>query len=100
MMAHNRLQDIADGTSHTMMLIETRRALGPWTAGGPSSVRGVDPATRPYIGRGHPFGGYHPGGANVAMADGSIRFVKESVDPKVFEAAATIAGGEAVPDDW
>jgi prepilin-type processing-associated H-X9-DG protein len=92
--------DIADGTGQTMMLAETRRDQAPWSAGGPSSVRPVDPATRPYLGRDRPFGGNHDGGANVAMADGSVRFVRETIDPKVFEALATIAGGEAVPAGW
>jgi prepilin-type processing-associated H-X9-DG protein len=95
-----KLADIRDGTSRTMMLAETGVGHAPWSAGGPTSVRGVDPATRPYLGRGRPFGGYHPGGANVAMADGSVRFVRESVDPRVFEALATIAGGEALPAEW
>jgi prepilin-type processing-associated H-X9-DG protein len=92
--------DIRDGTSTTMAVIETTRGHGPWTAGGPTSVRGVDPATRPYIGHNHPFGGYHAGGANLAFADGSVRFVKETIDPKVFEAIATIAGGEELPPGW
>jgi hypothetical protein len=35
-----KLDDIIDGTSQTMMLIETTRNHGAWTAGGPSSVRG------------------------------------------------------------
>jgi prepilin-type processing-associated H-X9-DG protein len=95
-----RMADIRDGMSQTMMLAESRIGLAPWTAGGPSSVRGVDPRSRPHVGPGRAFGGYHPGGANVAMADGSVRFVRETIDPKVFEAMATIAGGESVPTDW
>ena len=46
------------------------------------------------------FGGYHHRGANVAMADGSVRWVRETVAPVVFEAMSTIAGGESVPADW
>jgi prepilin-type processing-associated H-X9-DG protein len=38
----------------------------------------------------------HPGGVNVAMADGSLRFVADDVEPAVWKAAATRAGGEAV----
>jgi prepilin-type processing-associated H-X9-DG protein len=37
----------------------------------------------------------HRGGATVGMADGSVRFVADAVDPGVWAAAATIAGGEA-----
>jgi prepilin-type processing-associated H-X9-DG protein len=95
-----KLDDIIDGTSQTMMVVETTSNLGAWTAGGPSSVRGVDRATQPYIGRDRPFGGYHPGGANVLMADGSVIFLREKVAPGVFEAISTIAGGERLPTSW
>ena len=94
-----RMADIRDGMSLTMMLVESGIGLAPWTAGGPSSVRGVNPQARPYLGLGRVFGCYHPGGANVAMADGSVRWVRETVDPVVFEAMSTIAGGESVPAD-
>jgi prepilin-type N-terminal cleavage/methylation domain-containing protein/prepilin-type processing-associated H-X9-DG protein len=39
----------------------------------------------------------HPGGVNVAMADGSIRFMSQSVDLlTVWRPLATIAGGEVL----
>jgi prepilin-type N-terminal cleavage/methylation domain-containing protein len=38
----------------------------------------------------------HPGGANHAMGDASVRFVTNSVDLKVYQAAGSIAGGEAL----
>src|SRR5262249_15130062 len=91
---HTRPADIKDGASTTMMIAEAASANGPWTAGGPATVRGLDPARRPYIGPGRQFGGNHVGGAMVMFADGSVRFVGELVDPKVFEALSTIAGGE------
>jgi prepilin-type N-terminal cleavage/methylation domain-containing protein/prepilin-type processing-associated H-X9-DG protein len=37
----------------------------------------------------------HPGGVNVVMADGSGQFVGDTVDPAVWKALATRAGGEA-----
>ena len=36
----------------------------------------------------------HRGGVTVGLADGSVRFVADAVDPAVWTAAATIAGGE------
>jgi prepilin-type processing-associated H-X9-DG protein len=95
-----RPEDITDGTATTMAVIETTLGHGPLSAGGFSSVRGVDTTTRPYIGRNRPFGGYHAGGANVAFADGSVRFVRDTIAPNIFEAVATIAGGEDRPHGW
>jgi prepilin-type processing-associated H-X9-DG protein len=95
-----RMVDIADGTSTTMMLAETTFANGPWTAGGPATVRGLDQGRQPYLGLGRQFGGAHPGGAMVAFADGSVRFLPETIAPTVFEAIATIAGGEVIAERW
>jgi prepilin-type processing-associated H-X9-DG protein len=89
-----RPQDVERGLSNTMMVIETRQGLGPWTAGGPATIRGVDPATKPYIGPGLPWGGYHRGGTYVLFADGSVRFIKDTVEPRTFEMISTIAGYE------
>jgi prepilin-type processing-associated H-X9-DG protein len=95
-----RLEDFKDGISATMMLAETELANGPWTAGGPATVRGLDPSRQPYIGRGRQFGGLHRGGVNLAFADGSVRFLSETIDRKVFEALSTVAGGESLPAGW
>jgi prepilin-type processing-associated H-X9-DG protein len=88
--------DVKDGLAQTMMVAESSSPAGPWFAGGRNTVRGLDPAQQPYIGKGRQFGDTHAGGVNVLMADGSVRFIKETADPKVFEAMSTIAGGEKV----
>jgi prepilin-type processing-associated H-X9-DG protein len=85
-------QDATAGISFTMMVAETRRDLGPWVAGGPATVRGLAPDETRYVGAGRPFGGLHPGGANVLWVDTSVRFVKDSVAPEVFRSQATLAG--------
>ena len=41
-----------------------------------------------------PFGSRHPGGANFALADGSVRHFPETTDFTVLGDLATIAGGE------
>jgi prepilin-type N-terminal cleavage/methylation domain-containing protein/prepilin-type processing-associated H-X9-DG protein len=42
---------------------------------------------------------FHPGGVNVCMADGSVRFVKESINQLVWWALGTKGGGEVVSSD-
>lgn len=88
---------VKDGLANTLLLMETARRPGPWIAGGYSTVRGLDPGERPYIGFGKQFGGAHPGGANVSMADGSGRFISQNVSSRVLELLAGIADGDT-PD--
>jgi prepilin-type processing-associated H-X9-DG protein len=95
-----RPADIKDGTASTMMLAETDNLPGPWFAGGRATVRGLDPTNQPYIGKGRQLGGNHAGEANVLMADGSIKFISESINPKILEALSTMAGGEKLPVPW
>jgi prepilin-type N-terminal cleavage/methylation domain-containing protein/prepilin-type processing-associated H-X9-DG protein len=45
------------------------------------------------------FHSLHAGGCNFAFCDGSIRFVKEAINPQVFSALATRAGGEVISAD-
>jgi prepilin-type processing-associated H-X9-DG protein len=43
-----------------------------------------------------PASSYHAGGANVCMADGSVRFVSETINADVWLAAGSRHGGESV----
>jgi hypothetical protein len=96
-----RLEDIKDGASFTLLIMETATANGPWTAGGPPTVRGLEPGKLPYLGPAGQFSTRHrPHVTHAAFADGSVRSLATSVNPEVLEALATIAGGEAVPDDF
>ncbi len=45
------------------------------------------------------FGSLHPGGANFAMADGSVRFLKSTLAQPVYHALGTRAGGEVISSD-
>ena len=86
-----RFADIRDGTSNTILVVEAnddRAAV--WTK--PDDWQ-YD-AEHPMAG----LGAAHPGGFSVAIADGSVRFISKDLDPKVFHALLTIAGGEVVPD--
>jgi prepilin-type processing-associated H-X9-DG protein len=41
----------------------------------------------------------HPGGVNILMADGHVRFVKDGIQPRVWWALGTRAGGEIINGD-
>jgi len=87
---------ITDGLEPTLLLAETARDVGPWTAGGPGTVRGVELNRPPMLGKGGQLGGLHPDGANVLFADGNIAFLSAAIDPHVLAAMTTIAGA---PED-
>jgi prepilin-type N-terminal cleavage/methylation domain-containing protein/prepilin-type processing-associated H-X9-DG protein len=42
---------------------------------------------------------FHPGGANVVMCDGSVRFLRESLSGAAFRALLSVDGGEVAPND-
>ena len=41
----------------------------------------------------------HPGGVNVMLADGSVRFIKDSINPQTWMALGTKANGEVITSD-
>lgn len=82
-----RMSDITDGTSNTIAFAEAAAPV-PWSA--PQDIPADTSAT---------FGGMgstHPGGANVAMGDGSVRFFRRTVNPAVLKAVTTRNGGEVI----
>lgn len=99
------MQDIKDGISTTMALSEVLDG-GPWTAGGQATVRGLAAVGRPYLGDGGQFTSPHRTAfflgtrpdVNVAFADCSVRRLSATLSPQVFEALATIAGGEQIDE--
>jgi len=45
------------------------------------------------------FKSFHPGGVNMAMADGSVKFLKQTMHPRVYNALGTRARGEVISAD-
>lgn len=84
-----RFSEIHDGTSSTIMLLEVNDSEAVvWTR--PDDWK-FDPR-RPMAG----LGSSHVDGFNAAFADGSVRFLADSLDPDVFKAWLTTSGGELV----
>jgi prepilin-type N-terminal cleavage/methylation domain-containing protein/prepilin-type processing-associated H-X9-DG protein len=42
---------------------------------------------------------YHPGGVNALLGDGSVRFIKSSINGGTWRALGTVAGGEVISSD-
>ncbi len=82
-----KISDVTDGTSNTLLVGETQSTV-VWTA--PDDLT-MDPS-QPMLG----FSSNHSGGFNALFADGSVRFLKRSIVPKVLEALATRNGGEVI----
>ena len=127
----NRISDVTDGTSNSIMLGEcagredvwrkrtmtaldygsgnTRARGGAWATNdnvytiGTQTTTSYGSGTTTIPGKlginnsneyGHCFYSFHDGGANFAFADGSIKFLGESMDLRVLGNLVTRAGGE------
>ena len=92
------LNDITDGTSNTLLVVEACGSQIIWTEPRDVDV-GVQPTGVNLNGNtpGQSAGwlsSYHVGGTQVLMADGSVRFLSAQTDPAVLKKLATINDGE------
>ncbi|HZZ82351.1 MAG TPA: DUF1559 domain-containing protein [Gemmataceae bacterium] len=85
------LKDLQHGTETTIMAAETLD-VGPWTAGGHATVRDLIPDALPYFGEEAQFGANHRSVSNVLFADASVRTFDASLNPRLAEAMAALAG--------
>ena len=118
-----RYEDIMDGSSQTIFLGEKFLGAGGdlgWMSGTRATLRntgtllnvglrqwlhergrGPAPAMIPPAAGGEKeelavggFSSYHPGGANVALGDGSVRFLSETIDPQILQQLGHRADGK------
>ncbi|MEM9700828.1 MAG: DUF1559 domain-containing protein [Planctomycetota bacterium] len=88
------LRSITDGTANTLMTGTVSGSVGPWAQGGNATVRAF--TQKPYLNGPDGFGGSEVGGTQFGMADGSVRFISETIDDEVLEALSTARGGELI----
>ena len=114
------LRDLTDGTTHTILLAETREPnAAVWIDGTSASIaarrfdESSDPTyalpgsalnVKPYFEYGGPAAiemdwgpsSMHPGVINHLLADSSVQTIQDTIDPAVYDALVTRAGGEPV----
>jgi prepilin-type processing-associated H-X9-DG protein len=101
--------DITDGCSSTIFLGEKRVDISTdlgWPSGTRATLRNTGhPLNAPAGSRGPDddtvggFASLHPGGANFAFGDGSVRFLRQTIQPRVFRLLGNRADGEMIGDD-
>jgi hypothetical protein len=111
------LTDVTDGTSNTIMLAEmswespfgTRfrtwlrggEAGGCYCVGARNATNAINSGSKANLIAQFnevPMGSMHPGGANFALGDASVRFLQESISITTYRALASRNGGEVVGD--
>ncbi len=87
-----KIPKITDGTSNTIFVVDASndRAVtwtrpDDWDIDSKLDLKGIF--------------GHHPGGTPFSFADGSVRFIKDSVAPGVLEKLITRDGGEVIGQD-
>jgi len=112
-----RYENITDGSSHTIFLSEKPLGVGGtdlgWLSGTRATLRNTGtvpnamraalprygapaatpPADKPDLVVGG-LGSYHPGGINVALGDGSVRFISDNIDPATFRQLGNRSDGK------
>ena len=105
-----RFADVLDGTSNTLGVGEVRDGHLPenpniWSVGSRHAhcLRTTEnPINTPpgtgitYTNLNGAFMSRHTGGANFALADGSVRFLQQNMDITLYRALSTVRGGEVV----
>ena len=122
--SRTRIGDVTDGTSSTIFAIERESKRSPRTTWVGAVTGSTNPPTNPlYDDEGPPTlvltntgsagdgrvpnnaldhvedaSSKHTSGVNTLLGDGSVRMIQSTINPKVWEALGTRAGGEVVSE--
>jgi prepilin-type processing-associated H-X9-DG protein len=88
-----RFSEIMDGSANTLMVGEATDAGIPWM-----KPDDIDVALHPTLSDPKGFTSHHARGVNFLLADGSVRFIVQSIDAKSLQAMFTRDGGETIGD--
>jgi prepilin-type processing-associated H-X9-DG protein len=91
-----KIADITDGTSNTIAVVEAKEAV-EWTR--PDNDLAFDNKEDTAKALLPKLGGHFPGGFNTLFLDGSVRFIKETINLNVLRALITRNGGEVIAND-
>jgi hypothetical protein len=82
-----KLADVTDGTSNTIMIVETNDdSAVTWTKPDDLDVKAPEVLKKMM--------GHYPEGFIACFADGSVRFIRKTIDPAQLKALFTRNGGE------
>jgi hypothetical protein len=122
----NRVKDILDGTSHTILFVEMAGAPDYWIANyeqvpdamvdhaagwadfgntmdsegsSPDGLLKHGPCAINCTNRKNVYA-FHPQGANLGYADSSVRFVRDDVEMRTYGALVSRAGGELITGEF
>ena len=88
------MADVTDGTSNTILVVEVVGTGIPWME--PKDLTIDELSGRLNDGSGKCISSNHPGGATVALADGSVRFLSNALPPQVLRWLILRNDGQAV----
>jgi prepilin-type processing-associated H-X9-DG protein len=91
-----KFSDVTDGLSNTIMVVECDSMSVPWAEPADIPFDQMEFKINPPSGIG--VSSAHPGGANVAMGDGSVRFVSDQLDPQTFRYLLIRNDGNVIPE--
>ena len=91
-----QVNDMTDGPSYTVMVIEVRDAFIPWLA--PDDLSFEEAIAPPTDQEGRQPSSVHTGGGHVLMGDATVRFVNTNLALEMWKGMLTRAGGETITD--
>jgi prepilin-type N-terminal cleavage/methylation domain-containing protein/prepilin-type processing-associated H-X9-DG protein len=91
------LTQITDGSSQTIQIGEHPEAINAfWISGHNLFDQAFPINARPEVEYGEELTSQHPGGVNVLLCDGSVRFLKQTMNVRALAALCTRNGGEVL----